>query len=1506
MRRILQSLFIFSAACAIAAAPLRAANIEWTNGSADQWFTTAGNWSAAFTSADSFRVNLSDPANFANIDAAHVMDAGELFIGNAASGKVVMAGGTMNVNTTFRIATGAFDSSLIMTDGTINKAAGGNSVRVGNNNGGTGRLTMSGNSVLSVPGSNMLFAYTTTNYSGCKAYLEMSGNAKIDSGSAAGDTYLRFGARGTAEVNMNMSLGDPGTARITHYGPFWFGDSDVAGGAGGKATLNMGGNAIVEQSNGDINVGRYADSLGTINMSGASQLIMHGWTLILGDNWYDNGTANTKGTGNMTMLGTSSYFNDTGDIRIGDQPGGYTGAVQTAQGSLTMGSAGGGDNPTVTLGGVLWIGSGGKGEMTMYGGSFSAAGGVEIGSGLQGAGGNGALTMFGGTFSSPGWISVPNGGNGANGLGSGTVTINDGLVDHSTATGPIYIGRLGGAGGLWTQNGGQTTDSWGTLLGDASRRGDMDTFSTGTLTLNGGTYATPFISSSPYQDQVQGKTGAAGVINLNGGTLEAMADSGDFVNNSAGGFGQSMTINVTKNGTSGLGAVIDTADIGGTGHVIRVNLPLQHSGAGTDGGLQKLGAGTLILNAVSSMNGPIAVDQGTLKITRTASVATKDVTVAAGAKLDVGDPPFGTLDNLNLAVGSTLGLALTPSALTPQAINLSAAATMPNSTGINYDINAEGLTLDTANPYVVIAGAAVPAGVSGAVTTNMRAYSATATVNAGVDVEISVSSTGVAAKNLFFNGAGALWDLKTTADWDSLPGPVVETFWNLDSVNFDDTYVAFGPGGKTVTLAGSLHPAAVNIVAADPTESWILEGSGGITGVGTTITLSGSGKAYLDCMGGIDPTGTVFLNGGNLLLGQNAGPVTLSGAINFNGGMIGAQGGDWDGSLTLTGALTEGAPGLGMHVRSEGGRVVLTTTANPLTGPAVFSGSGITVIPALADGGAPSTIGAASSASTNLVLSGGQIHYTGPSIAIDRSYMVTAPTGSVTSYSGIKVDNKLTLTGDVDSTGGEFWKTGLGTLTYANPTAHDNVLSSQFLVAEGPAAITDGSYRTLEWADVGTRGAKASLAMSGDAQLNVATTLAVGAFSNGVGSLAMSDDSVLTTGDWLQVGWRENFATGKLDMSGNAKITTGGAFWVGNYAWTDGSSPTGTVTMNDFAEIVVNSESFLGRWGGTGTLNVHDQATVTIHGWFGVGDNWGDDPNGVTGTGTVTIDGAGSSLDCDGAVDWTADYPALPIFGISIGVEGGNGVWNQNAGTTTNAKAVLVGDTDIWGSPKRGNGTLNLNGGTFLAPALSAGRTIAGQESQTIAAINFNGGVLKATASSTDFIGNPYNAALTVNVREGGMKFDTNGFNDTITKALNHAGTSPDGGLTKQGSGILTLTGPIGYDGATVVEAGRLSIDNGLTTTLSTVSGGGAFSVGNTNAATVVNAASITTNELTIGGGFFAAASAGSFPEAATGVPVVYHGTKYGLALGSAVPEPGTLVLLALAGLGAVLAWRRK
>jgi autotransporter-associated beta strand protein len=126
------------------------------------------------------------------------------------------------------------------------------------------------------------------------------------------------------------------------------------------------------------------------------------------------------------------------------------------------------------------------------------------------------------------------------------------------------------------------------------------------------------------------------------------------------------------------------------------------------------------------------------------------------------------------------------------------------------------------------------------------------------------------------------------------------------------------------------------------------------------------------------------------------------------------------------------------------------------------------------------------------------------------------------------------------------------------------------------------------------------------------------------------------------------------------------------------------------------------------------------------------------------------------------------------------------------------------------SGTLNLNGGTVVMTGESMGNAATGQTG----AIHFNGGVMQASASSTNFISPaPAPSVLTTTVKTGGAIFNDGGFDITIATALIHdTNSTTDGGLVKLGSGILTLSGANTYNGPTTVSNGTLLVSGSLGT----------------------------------------------------------------------------------------------
>ena len=112
-----------------------------------------------------------------------------------------------------------------------------------------------------------------------------------------------------------------------------------------------------------------------------------------------------------------------------------------------------------------------------------------------------------------------------------------------------------------------------------------------------------------------------------------------------------------------------------------------------------------------------------------------------------------------------------------------------------------------------------------------------------------------------------------------------------------------------------------------------------------------------------------------------------------------------------------------------------------------------------------------------------------------------------------------------------------------------------------------------------------------------------------------------------------------------------------------------------------------------------------------------------------------------------------------------------------------------------------LNGGTLVTKSIVASDTTNFSGSQ----LTFNGTLVKPTQDNNNFVSTVVSvsegSSNSTLVDNGGAIFDTDGKNIGIKANLKQAG---NGGLTKLGAGMLTLSGTNTYIGATVVSNGTL------------------------------------------------------------------------------------------------------
>ena len=208
---------------------------------------------------------------------------------------------------------------------------------------------------------------------------------------------------------------------------------------------------------------------------------------------------------------------------------------------------------------------------------------------------------------------------------------------------------------------------------------------------------------------------------------------------------------------------------------------------------------------------------------------------------------------------------------------------------------------------------------------------------------------------------------------------------------------------------------------------------------------------------------------------------------------------------------------------------------------------------------------------------------------------------------------------------------------------------------------------------------------------------------------------------------------------------------------------------------------------GTTVLRPADRGLVIGSGASGGGAMF------ITGGSLSTIGAASPDVigNSGNSASLTLDGGAFSSDELQLGVSGqGSGTLNLNGGTATITALNFSFATG-------GSGTIHLNAATLTTNGISRTGSGAGT-------LHLNGGTLRASTSSTNFLENLTNTFI----KSAGVTIDTTTHSITIAQLLRNDTASPDGGLIKSGTGILTLPAANTFTGPTTIAAGILIADN--------------------------------------------------------------------------------------------------
>lgn len=1228
----------------------------------------------------------------------------------------------------------------------------------------------------------------------------------------------------TGSAGSSTSFGNAGnvTVSLSQGGLIDVQSGTVAGSASGQGfftgnlgSLNIASGAIFDGVEGTIIVdgltgagllrgGFFGSGSTTIGIANGSATFTG--TIADSTNFPSPLVLNKVGTGTQTLTGSLTYTGGTtisgGTLRVQNTTI-ATGTTQINSGAtLNLANTNAATlSPTVLIGASTLTGTG-----TL----------VKSGTGSTSFGGSGNVNI---SLSQGALIDIQAGYLAGSSSFQGIWTNNRASLNIASGAtfngveGTIFVDALTGSGSLLGGQGGVArTTTVGIANGSGTFAGTIGDF----IADPGSTLA--LTKAGTGTQTLTGANSYTGATTISGGTLAiggtGTLGSSTITNNAtfsiAGHTGGLSVLNLLGSGTTTLGAnTLTLTNASGT-----------YSGAinGT-GGLTKQGAGTYILSGTNAYTGTTTISGGTLQGTTNSFVGS---TIVDNATLAYNQAFSGTVAQNISGSGRVTVTGLGANTLT-FAGNLTnggvdvigtskvAFSGASSTTGVAVSVSAANATVSVLDNASLMSGGSATI-FSNALDTTVSNLGAVASTS---DIAVNLSQGGtfnngsvtdsVASATGGFIGFASGSPLATLNNYGAIRGTGLDGI-NAPTLNLSNfatgivTGARFGVGGSALTVSNA----------------GLIVGSGSGVSASSTVAITNSGLIGAGTLSGA--TQASYTVGGNAgIVASNGGTIT-----NLNGGTI--SGGTASIQLTGTGYivnLNAGSTTTGNLVAASTTGTNSYTLGGTLTG-GLTAGSGNDMVTLLTSGNF-----------TGQLNGGAGID----AFILDGTGTSSLNLGGITGFESLTKNGTGTFTLSGTANGATGWTINAGTLNASggdaladlgrvtvNAAGTLGILGDETIGSlAGSGAVVLNANLTLGGDDTSSTFAGIASGSGGIAKTGAGVfTLAGGNTFLGdvtvlAGTLAYGADDVLADTVTVTVDSGATFdldgysdTIGTLNLFGT--LANGGLLTATNYNAYTGSIIGQAITsgtLNVFGDTALNAATTATPVNiNAGTLTTGSADLLSDTGSVLIASGAQLTLGGAETIGSLAdLNGAGGIVELGGFVLTVGGDDATTTFsGVIQSLAVGGGLTKTGTGNFT-----LAGVNSYAGTTTIDDGTLALDGGNAIADTgavlINTGGTLALLASETVGSIAGSG-------------------ALAL----GGFSLTT-GADDSNTSFAGIA--SGTGGLTKIGTGTLTLTGINAYSGDTLVAGGTLALSQSGSIAASRVIANGIFDVSGVGSAVV-------------------------------------------------------------------------